>query len=76
MSVKREHPKADHFYLYEQYGRHLEAEHDGEYVAIAESGRFVVGTDLHEVLMTARKVLGPGSCVFRIGKKRAVFTLR
>ena len=55
--------------LYEQYGKPLEAEHWGEYVAIARDGRVVLAPTLLEVMQQATAALGPGSDVFKIGER-------
>ena len=54
--------------LYEQYGKPLEAEHWGEYVAIARDGRVVLAPTLLEVMQRATAAFGPGSDVFKIGE--------
>lgn len=38
--------------LYEQYGKPLEAEHEGEYVVISDSGKTIVGKSLTEAVTT------------------------
>jgi hypothetical protein len=53
--------------LYEQYGKPLEKDHAGEFVAIALDGRTVVAGTLLEVSTKAIEELGPGSFVFKIG---------
>ena len=55
--------------LYEQYGRSLEAEHRGEYVAILPGGTTIVGPDLKEVIERARTTVGPGTFVFKVGDR-------
>ena len=55
--------------LYERYGRPLEAEHWGEYVAISREGKTVVGSNLIELAEQAVAMLGPGSFVFKVGQK-------
>ena len=55
--------------LYERYGRPLEAEHWGEYVAISREGKTVVGPTLIDVAEQALRRFGPGSFVFKIGEK-------
>ena len=55
--------------LYERYGKPLEREHQGEYVAIFPDGRTVLGTSPHEVLDKAVATIGPGSFVFKLGEK-------
>ena len=53
--------------LYEQYGKPLEREHWGEYVAIFPDGRTVLGKSPHEVLDMALDTIGRGSFLFKIG---------
>lgn len=55
--------------LYERYGKPLEAEHWGEFVAIARNGRFLIGENRRDLTRDAKDALGPGSFVFRIGHK-------
>lgn len=55
--------------LYEQYGRPLEAEHLGQYVAIAADGRTVLAPTVLEVIDRAVDSLGPGVFVFKVGEK-------
>ena len=55
--------------LYEQYGKPLEAEHWGEFVAIAGDGRYVLGTDSHEVTRRAVKELGRGTHMYKVGPR-------
>jgi hypothetical protein len=61
--------------LYESYGKPLEAEHWGEYVAIAPDGRSVIAPTAVEAVMSARRAFGSGNFIFRIGE-RFVATLR
>ena len=61
--------------LYEQYGRPLEAEHWGEFVAIAQDGRTLLGSSLWDLTDQAMAELRPGSCIFKVGEK-AVGTWR
>lgn len=61
--------------LYEQYGKPLEAEHEGEYVAVSKSGGTVLGKSLKEVVTNALKQFGKGNFVFKIGS-RAVGSFR
>jgi hypothetical protein len=61
--------------LYEQYGKVLEAEHTGEYVAISTSGNTVVGKSLRDVVTNALEQFGKGNFVFKIGS-RAVGSFR
>ena len=55
--------------LYEQYGKPLEAEHTGEYVAIAKDGGTLLGSSLQEVVDNATEALGPGNFVYKIGPR-------
>jgi hypothetical protein len=57
--------------LYDRYGKPLEREHCGEYVAIFPDGRTVLGTSPHEVLDKAVDTIGPGSFVFKLGELAA-----
>jgi hypothetical protein len=61
--------------LYEHYGKPLEAEHRGEYVAISARGKTIVGKNLTEVVTNALKHFGKGNFVFKIGS-RAVGAFR
>lgn len=53
--------------LYEQYGKPLEQEHWGEYIAIFPDGRFVLGQSRLEVLDQALAQFGPGSFLYKVG---------
>ncbi len=53
--------------LYEQYGRPLEPDHNGKYLAISPNGKIVVGNDLICVLDRAAGELGKGHVVFKVG---------
>ena len=55
--------------IYKQYGKPLEPEHWGEYVAIFPDGRLVLGNSQLEVLEQALDQFGPGSFVFKVGDK-------
>ena len=55
--------------LYDQYGKSLEQDHLGEYVAISQDGRTLVGTDLMDVSDQALAQFGKGSFVFKVGEK-------
>jgi hypothetical protein len=53
--------------MYEKYGRPLEAEHWGEYLAVSRDGRTVLGTDDLAVGLEAKAKLGPGVFFYKIG---------
>jgi hypothetical protein len=55
--------------LYEKYGKPLEPDHWGEFVAISREGGTVYGPDIHKVSSEATKVLGRGHFLFKIGEK-------
>jgi hypothetical protein len=55
--------------LYEKYGKPLEPDHWGEFVAISPEGKTVIGSDLHEVTSKAGKTLGRGHYLFKVGEK-------
>jgi hypothetical protein len=65
----KERAKADDL-LYDAFAKHLEADHHGEYVAIAKDGRLILGENDMEVLRQARQKFGSGNFAFRkIGSK-------
>jgi hypothetical protein len=55
--------------LYERYGKPLETKHWGQYVAIAEDGRTVLGLEFEELVRKAKQELGPGNFVFKVGER-------
>jgi hypothetical protein len=61
--------------LYDQYGKPLEAEHNGEYVVISNNGNTIVGKSLSEVVLNSIERFGKGHFVFKIGS-RAVGSFR
>jgi hypothetical protein len=55
--------------LYERYAKPLEVKHWGQYVAIAEDGRIVLGLEFEELVRKAKQELGPGNFVFKVGER-------
>lgn len=56
--------------LYEKYGRSLETDHAGEFVAINSDGQFIVDADSDEVLRQAVQRFGSGNfAIKRVGEK-------
>lgn len=55
--------------LYERYGRPLEAEHWGEFVAISREGGVVLGPSVLDVMHRAKAELGRGNYVFKVGER-------
>ncbi|MBM3943840.1 MAG: hypothetical protein FJ316_13225 [SAR202 cluster bacterium] len=54
--------------LYRQYGKPLEKEHTGKFVAIGRDGRIILGEDDGEVLSKAIESFGRGAVAFtRVG---------
>ena len=53
--------------LYEQYGKPLEAQHRGEYLAVSPQGDILIGPDLDELIDKAIEQLGSGTFIFKIG---------
>jgi hypothetical protein len=65
--------QAEH--LYRQYGKPLEADHGGKYLAVSEQGKTILANTLLEVVEKARATFGPGSFIFKVGP-RSVGTWR
>jgi hypothetical protein len=61
--------------LYEQYGKPLEAEHWGEYLAISPDGRTMLAPTDWDALTQSAQAFGPGNLIFKVGE-RWVFELR
>ena len=55
--------------VYERYGKPLEREHRGEYLAVSPEGKTLLGATLLEVLQKASTTFGPGNLVFKVGEK-------
>jgi len=55
--------------LYERYGRPLEAEHRGEFVAVTRDGQTLLAASLEEAMVRAKDLFGPGSFVFHVGDR-------
>ena len=55
--------------LYERYGKPLEEQYKGQYVAISEDGKIRIGASLLELIQQAKAALGPGNFVFKIGER-------
>ena len=51
--------------LYERYGKRLEADHHGKYVAIGPSGETIVGDGALAVVQDAVVRFGPGNFAYR-----------
>lgn len=55
--------------LYQKYGKPLEKDHWGEFIAISEAGKTVLSVDLKKLFQKSLEKLGPGSFVFKVGEK-------
>ena len=71
MPNERPHMDLERHYdeIYELYGRPLEPEHTGEYVAISHRGDVILGRTMLEVAQKAARQFGPGSFLFKIGDR-------
>ena len=61
--------------LYERYAKPAEAQHPGQYVAIAPDGRTVFASTVKETADKALAELGQGVFLFKVGEK-IVYRLR
>ena len=55
--------------LYEQYGKPLEPEHWGDFVAIAPDGRTLLAPTLAQAMQHAADAFGPGNFIFKVGER-------
>ena len=55
--------------LYRRHGKQLEAEHNGEYLAVTRDGRTILGASLREVARRANDEFGPGNFLYKVGEK-------
>ncbi len=62
--------------LYARYGKPLEAEHPGDFIAISTQGKVVRAPTLQKVLDLSMEQLGKGSYVFRLGADCSVIKWR
>ena len=58
--------------LYEQYGKPLEAEHWGKYLAVHPDGRIVIERDREIGHSRALEELGKGYFLFQVGPKAII----
>ena len=66
---ERRHAKELGDRLYEQYGKPLEAEHWGKYLAVHPDGRTVLTDDYETLKEHAHTELGMGIYVFKVGPR-------
>ena len=55
--------------LYEKYGKPLEADHWGEFVAIFPNGATVLGEDMDSLAWEALERVGQGAYMFKVGDR-------
>ena len=55
--------------LYERYGKPLEKTHRGKYIAISMTGKTLIADSVMELMQQAKKALGPGNFIFKIGER-------
>ena len=51
--------------LYDEYGKPLEVEHKGEFIAISDDGQTIVGDDMDQVAFQAIEDFGSGNFALR-----------
>lgn len=63
--------KADKLYdkLYNKYGKPLEKDHWGDYLAISENGKTILGKEYLKVAKRALVTFGPGNFLYKIGER-------
>lgn len=54
--------------LYKKYGKPLEGEHWGKFLAVSRKGKTLLGTNLLELAQKASKIFGPGNFIFKVGE--------
>lgn len=59
--------------LYARYGKPLEAEHTGEFVAITPDGRTLLASTVIQALVDGADRFGRGNFIFKVGE-RVVFS--
>ncbi len=71
MKAPQDPKKLEQLYekLYKRYGKRLERDHKGEYLAISQKGQTILGQNLYEVAKKASDAFGSGNFVYRIGEK-------
>ena len=64
------HKEAEQRYseLYQRYGKPLEVDHKGEYLAVSPKGKTILGSTLLQVVKQATEQFGPGNVVYKVGE--------
>jgi hypothetical protein len=71
MQQRRQDPDLERRYdeLYKRYGRPLERDHAGEYLAVSPRGETLLGATFPDVARDATEKFGPGNFVFKVGER-------
>ena len=72
MALTNKEPREQGDELYERYVKPLEAEHWGEFVAIAPDGRTMLGTNPYKIDMEAWNAFEGEAVMFQVGDKDIV----
>ena len=55
--------------LYEAYGKPLEADHWGEFLAVSQDGQTILGSSMDEVAHRAAEAFGHGIFLYKVGER-------
>ncbi len=55
--------------LYEKYGKPLESDHSGEFVAISPSGKTLLAPSFGAAVRQATEVFGRGNFIYKVGAR-------
>jgi len=55
-------------FLYKKYGKPLEKEHWGKFLAVSQRGKIILGENLYEVIKKASDTFGPENFVYKVGE--------
>lgn len=55
--------------MYDRYGKPLESEYGGKYLAVSPRGETLLGVSLREVARQATARFGPGNFVYKVGER-------
>ncbi|MGH2585847.1 MAG: hypothetical protein ACRDJE_13120 [Dehalococcoidia bacterium] len=69
MNVKDGAGLAEMDRIYERYGKPLEAEHWGEFLAVAPDGRTLLAPTLQDAVYQSVERFGRGGFVFKVGEQ-------
>jgi len=55
--------------LYEKYGKPLEGEFAGKYLAVSKTGKIILGESVSALVRKAKTELGPVNFIYKIGER-------